>query len=90
MHKSFGSRIYVYVSCDNQPTEGARLVSLANANGTNIGGGFVESPAQVSDCLTALGCPQDRLPERDYSDSFVRVMTNVRPRELESALALLD
>jgi hypothetical protein len=90
---SFCSRIYVYVSYDPAPfapADTSCLVNIANASGTSIGGGYLDGPAEVADCLTAMGCSPDRLPRGSPEDDFVRVLTNVRPRDLDAALALLD
>ncbi|MBU6450609.1 MAG: hypothetical protein KGS72_02445 [Cyanobacteria bacterium REEB67] len=87
---SFLSRIYVYVSCDSDPSEPSRLINIANASGMSIAGGYLESSKKVVDCLSALGCEAPRLPLTDNREDFVRVLSNVRPRDLDSALALLD
>jgi hypothetical protein len=87
---SFLSRIYVYVSCDSDPADQSRLINIANASGTSIAGGYLENPEKVVDCLSALGCEAPRLPQAHGREDFVRVISNVRPRDLDSALALLD
>jgi hypothetical protein len=87
---SFCSRIYVYVSYDPTKSNSPGLVNIANANGTSIGGGYLDSQSEVADCLSAMGCSQDRLPRAVHGDDHVRVLTNVRPRDLDAALALLD
>src|ERR1700722_11664954 len=86
---SFCSRIYVYVSYDPKPSDATCRVNIANANGTNIGGGYLNGPAEVAECLTTMGCSQDRLPKSSLGEDIVRVLTNVRPRDLDSALALV-
>jgi hypothetical protein len=91
MNKSkFCSRIYVYVSYDPEQSNSPCQVNMTNAAGTSIGGGYLENQSEVADCLSAMGCPPERLPHPMQRDDLVRVMSNVRPRDLDSALALLD
>jgi hypothetical protein len=91
MNKStFCSRIYVYVSYNPTEADSPCLVNMTNSIGTSIGGGYLDSHTEVADCLTTMGCTQDRLPVSSREADVMRVMTNVRPRDLDAALALLD
>ncbi|MBS1992044.1 MAG: hypothetical protein JSS86_12075 [Cyanobacteria bacterium SZAS LIN-2] len=87
---TFCSRIYVYVTYDPEPTEQSFRVDIANASGTPLKSGFLDGPSEVSSCLSAMGCSDDRLPQVSRGDEVVRVLHNVRPRDLDAALALLD
>ena len=87
---SFCSRIYVYVSYDPTKSDSPCQVNIANANGTSLGSGYLDNQADVADCLTAMGCSPERLPRPVHGDDLVRVLTNVRPRDLDTALALLN
>lgn len=86
---SFCSRIYVYVTYDPTPADSNCMVNIANAQGTSIASGYVDSPAEVADCLSAMGCPPERLPRMSQGEDMVRVLTHIRPRELDAGLALL-
>ena len=87
MKKQILSRIYVYVTpVANRST----LINIANSSGTSIGGGYIDCPDKVVDCLSTLGCTELRLPDLSMEEEFMRVMSDVRPRDLESALALLN
>jgi len=86
---TFCSRIYVYVSYDPKPTDMNFRVDIANASGTSLGSGFLGEESDVSSCLRTMGCSNDRLPQVERGEEIVRVLHNVRPRDLDSALALL-